>query len=86
MDGGYLYPFGSLLAADHTCADGKGLAPGIWGALGTFQVGWRQQADAMSDWVIESIQETVISINKAERALFFLFLIRRTGALSQICR
>lgn len=40
MDGRYLYPFRSLLAAERTYVGGKGLAPGIWEALGMFQVGW----------------------------------------------
>jgi hypothetical protein len=35
-----------------------------------FQVGWRKQAGTVADWMIESIQEIVSKMNKAERALF----------------
>ena len=45
-------------------------APSMSGALGMFQVVWRQHAGTMSDWVIESIQEIVSTMNKAERGLF----------------
>ena len=34
-----------------------------------FQVGRQHQADTMSDWAIESVQEIVSKLNRAERAL-----------------
>jgi hypothetical protein len=42
----------------------------------------------MSDWVIESIQEIVSKMNKAERGLFPIcdVLIDDPGVLSPICR
>jgi hypothetical protein len=71
MDGEkHCNPFRSLLAAERSYADGNESAASISSALGMFQVGWRQQAGTMSDWVIESIQEIVIKMNKAERELF----------------
>ncbi len=51
-------------------SDGNESAAGISSALGMFQVGSRQQADRISDWMIESIQGIVSKMNKAERALF----------------
>jgi hypothetical protein len=40
----------------------------------------------MSDRVIESIQEIVSKMNKAERGLFHILCRRRPGALSVIYR
>ena len=58
------------LDAEHSYADGNESAARIWDALGMFQIGWRHQADIMSDWAIESVQEIVSKLNRAERALF----------------
>jgi hypothetical protein len=38
-----------------------------------FQVGRQRRAHELSDWVVESIQEIVSKMNKAERA-YFLFV------------
>ena len=43
---------------------------GISRALGVFRGSLRQQADRISDWVIESIQEIVTKMNQAERTVF----------------
>jgi hypothetical protein len=48
-------------------ADGNEVATGISRALGMALIGWRQSVDIMSDWVLESIQEIVSKLNKAER-------------------
>jgi hypothetical protein len=64
------YPPPSLLAAERLHTDGNESAASISGALGTFQVGWRQQTNTMSDRVIESIQEIVSKMNEAGRESF----------------
>jgi hypothetical protein len=48
-------------------ADGSESATGISRALGMSLIGWRQSDDTMSDWVLESMQEIVSKLNKAER-------------------
>jgi hypothetical protein len=48
-------------------ADGNEAATGISRTLGTALISWQQSADTMSDWVIESMQEIVNKLNKAER-------------------
>jgi hypothetical protein len=58
------------LDAEHSYADGNESAVSVSDALGMFQVGWRHQADTMSDYVIESVQEIVSKMNRAESALF----------------
>ena len=60
--------------AERTYFDGNESAAtsSISGALGMFQVSWIKQADTMSDWAVESIQEVVSEMNKAERVLFFI--------------
>jgi hypothetical protein len=50
-------------------ADGIESAANISRALGMFQNGWRQQADKISDYVIENMQEIVSGMNVAERRL-----------------
>jgi hypothetical protein len=51
-------------------ADGNEAATGISRALGMALIGWRQSADTMSDWVVESIQEIVSELKKEQRRLF----------------
>jgi hypothetical protein len=48
-------------------ADGNEAVTCISHALGMALIGWRQLADIMSDWVIETMQEIVSKLNKAER-------------------
>jgi hypothetical protein len=48
-------------------ADGNEAATGISRALGMALIGWRQSANIMSDWMLESVQEIVSKLNKAER-------------------
>jgi len=48
-------------------ADGNDSAASISRTLGMFQDGLRQQADRISDWMIETMQEIVSKLNKAER-------------------
>ena len=48
-------------------ADGNGCAASISRTLGMFHDGLRQQTDRISDWVIETMQEIVSKLNKAER-------------------
>ena len=67
-----LYWYRSLLAAERSYSDGNESVENISGALGMFQAGWRRQEVTMPDWVIESIQEIVSKINKAERELFLI--------------
>jgi hypothetical protein len=55
-----------LLTAD---ADGNESAASISRALGMFQDGWRQQVDAISDYVIENMQEIVSRMSEAKRRL-----------------
>jgi hypothetical protein len=62
----------SSLTTECSYTGGNESAASISGALGMFQVGWRQEADTMSDCVIESIQEIVSKMNKAERVLFHI--------------
>ena len=45
------------------------LVASMLGALGMFHVGWQERVNTMSDWVIESMQEIVSKMNKAEREL-----------------
>jgi hypothetical protein len=63
------YPSRSLLTAERSCADENEPIASISSALGMFKVGLRQQADTISDSVIESIQEIVSKMNEAERGL-----------------
>ena len=53
-------------------ADGNESTASISRALGMFQGCWRRQADGISDWMIETMQEIVSKLNKAERGFFFL--------------
>jgi hypothetical protein len=48
-------------------ADGDKAATGISRALGMALIDWRQSADITSDWVLETMQEIVSKLNKAER-------------------
>jgi hypothetical protein len=48
-------------------ADGNEAATDTSRALGMASIGWLQSADTMSDWVVESMQEIVSKLNKAER-------------------
>jgi hypothetical protein len=48
-------------------ADGDEAATGISRALGMALIDWRQSADITSDWVLETMQEIVSKLNKAER-------------------
>ena len=61
-------------------ADGDEAATGISHALGMASIGWRQSADIMSDRVIETMQEIVRKLNKAER--MFDVHIDKPGILS----
>jgi hypothetical protein len=58
-------------------ADGNESATGISRALGMALIGWRQSADTMSDWVIESMQEIVSELKKEQRRLFLYRCPRR---------
>ena len=49
--------------------EGNELVAGISGALGMVHVGSPYSSDTISDWMIESMQEIVSKINKAEREL-----------------
>jgi hypothetical protein len=60
----------SFLAAERSDKDGNESTASISDALGMFQVGLRQQTGTMSDPVIESLQEIVSKMNKAERGSF----------------
>jgi hypothetical protein len=62
----------SSLPAERSYLDGNESAAtsSISGALGMSQASWIKQADTMSDWAVESIQEVVSEMNKAERVLF----------------
>ena len=60
----------SSLDAEHSYADGNESTARISDALGMFQIGRQHQADTMSDWAIESVQDIVSKLNRAERALF----------------
>jgi hypothetical protein len=51
-------------------ADGNEAATGISRALGMALIDWRQSVDITSDWVLETVQEIVSKLNKAERRLF----------------
>jgi hypothetical protein len=51
-------------------SDGSESSASISRALGVFRGGLRQQVDRISDWVIESMQEIVTRMNRAERKLF----------------
>jgi hypothetical protein len=53
-------------------SDGNELSAIISRALGMFRRGLRYQADKISDWVIESMQEIVTKMNQAERRLFLI--------------
>ena len=48
-------------------ADENEAATGISRALGMALISWRQSGDTMSDCVVESLQEIVNKLNKAER-------------------
>jgi hypothetical protein len=50
-------------------ADGNEAATGISRALGMALIGWRQSANIMSDWVVESMQEIVSELKKEQRRL-----------------
>jgi hypothetical protein len=50
-------------------AEGNEAATGISRALGMALIGWRQSADTMSDWVVESMQEIVSELRKEQRKL-----------------
>ena len=51
-------------------AGGNESATGISRALGMTLIGWRQSADTMSDWVVESMEEIVSELKKEQRRLF----------------
>jgi hypothetical protein len=74
MDGEKLLTVSFSLAAERSYADGDESAASILdiqNVLGTFQArDSRRQADTMSDRAIESTQEVVSRMNKAERGLF----------------
>ena len=53
------------------------MATGISRALGMDLIGWRRSADAMSDWVVESMQEIVSELRKEQRRLFLYRCPRR---------
>src|SRR6267154_5036560 len=63
-----------LISSD---ADGNEATAGISHALGMGLICWRQSADTMSDWVLESMQKIVSKLNKAERTLFLYRSPRR---------
>jgi hemolysin-activating ACP:hemolysin acyltransferase len=67
-------------------ADGNEAATGISRALGMALIGWRQSADTMSDWVVESMQEIVIELKKEQRRLFLNRYPRSLGTLSATYR
>jgi hypothetical protein len=69
----------SSLAAERSYSDGNESAESISGALGMFHGGWRYPTDAMSDSVIESIQEIVSEVNKAKRGLYPIPNVRIDG-------
>jgi hypothetical protein len=48
-------------------ADGNEAATGISRALGMALIDWRQSPDITSDWLLETMQEIVSKLNKAER-------------------
>ena len=48
-------------------ADGNESAASISRALGMFQDGQRLRVDRISDWMIETMQDIAIKLNKAER-------------------
>lgn len=63
--------FASYLMFISTEADGSESSASNSRAPGVFRGGLRQQADRISDWVIESMPRTVTKLNQAERKLFF---------------
>ena len=48
----------------------NGLVASITGALGMVHVGSPYSSDTISDWMIESLQETMNKMSKEERGLF----------------
>ena len=58
-------------------ANGNESVTGISRALGMDLIGWRQSADAMSDCVVESMQEIVSELRKEQRRLFIYRCPRR---------
>jgi hypothetical protein len=58
-------------------ADGNESATGISRALGMALIDWRQSPDAMSDWVVESMQEIVSELKKEQRGLLLCRCPRR---------
>ena len=73
MGGEKFYLSRSLLVAERLYVEGNESAASISGALGMFHVGQQQQTDTTFNWVIESIQEIVSKMNKAERGLCPIF-------------
>jgi hypothetical protein len=69
MGGEKFYLSRSLLAAERLYVEGNESAASISGALGMFRVGQKQETDTTFIWAIESIQDIVIKMNKAERGL-----------------
>ena len=62
--------FASCIMFTFPDTDGNESSAGISRALGVFRGSLRQQADRISDWVIESMQEIVTKMNQAECTLF----------------
>src|SRR6267154_1402275 len=58
-------------------ADGNEAVTGISRALGMALISWRQSADTMSDWLVESMQEIVSELRKEKRTLFLYRSPRR---------
>jgi hypothetical protein len=72
MGGEMFYQTSSSLDTKWSHAGGNESADSISGVLGMSKACWRHPADMMSNWVVESIQEIVSKMNKAERGLFII--------------
>ena len=64
-------------------AEGNEAATGISRALGMALIGWRQSADTMSDWVVESMQEIVSELRKEQRKLLLYRCPRRQLGITE---